>query len=148
LDPGRHGPQRDGPEQANEIRRQRGWSPLTVAGWQQPSFYEPQTNSLTWSIIGMSEGSGRVRAVERRLVAPGNRPLPERGPCGTWAIDVFGDWGFDRGSEQFTLTPRNGGASISVSGKYLWLYRRQPDGSWKQSRVMWKSSDPLPKGGV
>lgn len=63
-------------------------------------------------------------------------------------IDVFGEWGFDRGSEQFTLTPKSGGAPISVSGKYLWLYRRQPDGSWKQSRVMWNSNDPLPRGGT
>jgi ketosteroid isomerase-like protein len=46
------------------------------------------------------------------------------------------------------VTPAPGGAPISVNGKYLWLYRRQPDGSWKQSRVMWNSSDPLPKGGV
>jgi uncharacterized protein (TIGR02246 family) len=62
-------------------------------------------------------------------------------------IAAFGDWGFDRGTERFTLTPKSG-APISVSGKYLWLYRRQPDGSWKQSRVMWNSSDPPPKGGV
>lgn len=63
-------------------------------------------------------------------------------------IAAFGDWGFDRGTERFTLTPKSGGAPISVNGKYLWLYRRQPDGSWKQSRVMWNSSDPLPKGGA
>lgn len=63
-------------------------------------------------------------------------------------IAAFGDWGFDRGTERFTLTPKSGGAPISVNGKYLWLYRRQPDGSWKQSRVMWNSSDPLPKRGV
>lgn len=60
-------------------------------------------------------------------------------------IAAFGDWGFDRGTEQFTLTPRSGGAPISVRGKYLWLYRRQPDGSWKQSRVMWNTSEPPPK---
>lgn len=63
-------------------------------------------------------------------------------------IVAFGDWGFDRGTEHFTLTPKSGGAPFSVNGKYLWLYRRQPDGSWKQSRVMWNSSDPPPKGGV
>ena len=63
-------------------------------------------------------------------------------------ITAFGDWGFDRGTERFTLTPKGGGAPISVNGKYLWLYRRQSDGSWKQSRVMWNSSDPPPKGFV
>ncbi len=63
-------------------------------------------------------------------------------------IAAFGDWGFDRGTEHFTLTPKSGGAPISVNGKYLWLYGRQPDGSWKQRRVMWNTSDPPPKGGV
>jgi uncharacterized protein (TIGR02246 family) len=63
-------------------------------------------------------------------------------------IAAFGDWGFDRGTERFTLTPKSGGSPIAVNGKYLWLYRRQPDGSWKQSRVMWNSDEPMPKGGV
>ena len=63
-------------------------------------------------------------------------------------IVVFGDWAFDRGTYRVTLTPKSGGAPISESGKYLWLYRRHPDGSWKQSRVMWNSSDPRPTGGA
>jgi ketosteroid isomerase-like protein len=52
-------------------------------------------------------------------------------------IVVFGDWAFDRGTERYTLTPKAGGAPITKSGNYLYLYQRQKDGSWKQSRVMW-----------
>jgi uncharacterized protein (TIGR02246 family) len=52
-------------------------------------------------------------------------------------IVVFGDWAFDRGTERYTLTPKAGGAPIRKSGNYLYLYERQEDGSWKQSRVMW-----------
>ncbi|HET6203825.1 MAG TPA: nuclear transport factor 2 family protein [Planctomycetota bacterium] len=52
-------------------------------------------------------------------------------------IVVFGDWGFDRGTERYTLTPKAGGAPIQKSGNYLYLYKRQEDGSWKQSRVIW-----------
>ena len=52
-------------------------------------------------------------------------------------IVVSGDWAFDRGTEHYTLTPRAGGAPIRKSGNYLYLYQRQEDGSWKQSRVMW-----------
>jgi len=52
-------------------------------------------------------------------------------------IVVFGDWAFDRGTERYTLTPKAGGASIQKSGNYLYIYRRQEDGSWKQSRVIW-----------
>ena len=52
-------------------------------------------------------------------------------------IVVFGDWAFDRGTEQYTLTPKAGGAPVQKSGNYLYLYQRQKDGSWKQSRVIW-----------
>ena len=52
-------------------------------------------------------------------------------------IVVFGDWAFDRGTERYTLTPKAGGAPIRKSGNYLYVYQRQGDGSWKQSRVIW-----------
>lgn len=52
-------------------------------------------------------------------------------------IVVFGDWAFDRGTEHFTVTPKAGGAPIQKSGNYLYVYQRQEDGSWKQSRVIW-----------
>jgi len=59
-------------------------------------------------------------------------------------IVVFGDWAFDRGVSRYTVTPKAGGAQIQETGKYLYLYHRQADGSWRQSRVMWNSSDPQP----
>src|SRR5262245_61585799 len=52
-------------------------------------------------------------------------------------IVVFGDWAFDRGTERYTLTPKAGGAPIRKSGNYLYVYQRQGDGSWRQSRVIW-----------
>jgi ketosteroid isomerase-like protein len=52
-------------------------------------------------------------------------------------IVVSGDWAFDRGTERYTLTPKAGGAPIQRSGNYLYVYQRQKDGSWKQSRVIW-----------
>jgi len=89
-------------------------------------------------------GADRIAAAMRAL----HEAFAVRVEYTSQEIDAFGDWGFDRGTERFTLTPKGGGAPISVNGKYLWLYRRQPDGSWKQSRVMWNTSDPPPKGGV
>jgi len=50
---------------------------------------------------------------------------------------VSGDWAFDRGREHYIVTPKAGGAPIEKTGNYLYLYRRQADGSWKQSRVIW-----------
>lgn len=54
---------------------------------------------------------------------------------------IAGSWAFDRGTYTQTLTPKHGGTAASESGKYLWLYRRGPDGRWKQARVIWNSSD-------
>lgn len=51
-------------------------------------------------------------------------------------IVVFGDWAFDRGTEHYVLKPKAGGDPIEKSGNYLYLYHRQADGSWKQSRVI------------
>jgi ketosteroid isomerase-like protein len=73
---------------------------------------------------------------------------------------VTGDWGFDRGTYTITPTPKVAGeaaegASIEQSeigreldyaqtGKYLWILKRQPDGSWKIARGMWSSNHPPP----
>ena len=51
-------------------------------------------------------------------------------------IVVSGDWGFDRGTEKYTVTPKTGGEPIQKTGNYLYIYQRQKDGSWKQSRVI------------
>ena len=59
-------------------------------------------------------------------------------------VVVADEWAFDRGTYKQTLTPKRGGPAISESGKYLWLYRREPDGKWKQARAIWNSSDPAP----
>jgi uncharacterized membrane-anchored protein len=47
---------RDGNEEANEARKQRGWAPITVVGWHTPPFYNKETHNLEWCIKGESEG--------------------------------------------------------------------------------------------
>jgi uncharacterized protein (TIGR02246 family) len=51
------------------------------------------------------------------------------------------DLAYDRGTYSQTLTPKGGGASVPENGKFLWLYARASDGSWKMSRVIWNSSE-------
>ena len=46
-------------------------------------------------------------------------------------VRVIGDCGFDRGSFTFTVAPRSGGTTSRETGKYLFLYSRAVDGSWK-----------------
>jgi uncharacterized protein (TIGR02246 family) len=51
-----------------------------------------------------------------------------------------GDWGFSRGVYRATLTPKQGGAPISIDGKYLTILARQGDGSWKIHRDIFNSN--------
>jgi len=58
---------KEGTEQANKTRRERGWSTLDVVGWQQPPFYDPQTNNLTWAIKGKSDNGTSINHSTRLL---------------------------------------------------------------------------------
>jgi uncharacterized protein (TIGR02246 family) len=51
-------------------------------------------------------------------------------------VRVIGDCGFDRGSFEFTVAPRSGGQTSRETGKYLFLYTRAADGSWKIARAI------------
>lgn len=57
-----------------------------------------------------------------------------------------GDWGFDRGSFELTMTPRaeDGGEPIQDNGSYVVIVSRQDDGSWKIARLIYNSDNPPP----
>lgn len=44
---------------------------------------------------------------------------------------------FDRLQGSETHIPKDGGEPIEHSGDSLWVYRRSPDGEWKQIRAIW-----------
>jgi len=54
-----------------------------------------------------------------------------------------GDLAYDRGTYSMTVTPP-GAAPIEDRGKYLTIFRKQADGSWKGVCVMFNSDLPLP----
>lgn len=56
-------------------------------------------------------------------------------------VGVSGDWAFIRTSYRMTSTPKAGGESIPGSGKAIWLFKRQPDGSWKGSHCIWNTNE-------
>ena len=58
-------------------------------------------------------------------------------------IEGQGDLAYDRGTYSMTLTP-SGAAPIEERGKYLTIWRKQADGSWKVLRAMYNSDLPLP----
>lgn len=49
---------REGTEEGNKERRKKGWNTYTVAGWEQPPYYDSNTHNLTWAIRGSSSGGG------------------------------------------------------------------------------------------
>jgi ketosteroid isomerase-like protein len=56
---------------------------------------------------------------------------------------VAGDWAYQRGGYDITLTPkREGVAPIRSIGKYMHIYQRQEDGSWRMIRDIFNSNGP------
>ena len=51
-------------------------------------------------------------------------------------VRVLSDAAFDRGTFIFTVRSKHGGRIERVTGKYLWLYERDPAGAWKWARVI------------
>lgn len=60
-------------------------------------------------------------------------------------IQVAGDWAFMRATYNFRTTPKAGGESMEVTGKYLAIFSRQPDGSWRLARLVWNTDNPPPQ---
>ena len=56
---------------------------------------------------------------------------------------VADDWAYDRGNLTITVTPKSG-KPMEESVKYLTIYKRQPDGSWKIYRDISNSNNPPP----
>jgi uncharacterized membrane-anchored protein len=104
----------EGTEQANEIRRKKGWGEIHVEGWQIPPYYDEKTHNLKWAIIGASDAGKTVNFSVRLLGRGGamsadlvidpqdlNRVLPE----------------FDRLIKQFNFTSEHRYAAFREGDK-------------------------------
>ncbi len=58
-------------------------------------------------------------------------------------VVVAGDWAFTRGTFHGTFQPKTGGAVMSDVTKYILIWQRQSDGSWKIARDIWNSNNPV-----
>ena len=54
-------------------------------------------------------------------------------------LEIAGDVAVDQFHWTVDSTPRTGGNAIHDEGKCIWIWRRQPDGSWKVARAIWNS---------
>jgi len=57
-------------------------------------------------------------------------------------VKVSGDLGFACGTYLLSMTPKAGGDTIEFDGKYLSIFERQGDGSWKGTHDCFNSNKP------
>ncbi|MCO5212851.1 MAG: nuclear transport factor 2 family protein, partial [Caldilinea sp.] len=57
-------------------------------------------------------------------------------------VEVNGDLAFARGDFMVTVAPKSGGDPMDFQGKYMTIFRQQPDGSWKIYRDIFNPSAP------
>jgi uncharacterized membrane-anchored protein len=71
---------KEGTEEANKVRQERGWQILEIKGWQKEPYFDDTTKNLTWSI--------QVQAGKDPAVNHSTRILGRRG---TMSIDLVMD---------------------------------------------------------
>ena len=57
-------------------------------------------------------------------------------------VRVARNWAFSRGTYTLSTTPKAGGKTTKIAGKYLTILERQADGSWKIARDCFNSNLP------
>ena len=58
-------------------------------------------------------------------------------------VEVAGDWGYIRAHWIWTLTRKDDGEIVKDSGNSTWIVRKQPDSSWKITRGIYNSENPV-----
>ncbi len=67
----------------------------------------------------------------------------------TQEIEIEGYMAFRRGRYVWRGTPRGSGQTIETTNKFLEVWKRQPDGSWRLAVDMWNPAEsPAAAGGV
>ena len=61
----------EGTEIGNEERKERGWGPLTILGWEREPSYNPATNNLEWAIRLKNEDGEVALNYNTRLLGRG-----------------------------------------------------------------------------
>jgi ketosteroid isomerase-like protein len=59
-------------------------------------------------------------------------------------VILAGKWAFRRATADWTLVPVAGGEPMHDSGKFIIIYERQANGSWRVARDIWNSNTQAP----
>jgi len=99
----------------------------------------------TADAIRMPPNAADVRgraAIETDMAAAGK---PVAFNTTTSEVDGRGDLGYEVVTFSITLPAKGAAKPTTVTGRGLVILRKQPDGSWLASRVIWNSDQPAPK---
>ena len=86
-----------------------------------------------------ANGKEELRTIINGLFGMFNLELP-------YTLDnvmVRGDWAYVRSSYLYSMTPKEGGETVTIAGKELDVLERQVDGSWKISLQCYNFDAPL-----
>lgn len=61
-------------------------------------------------------------------------------------VSVYGNVAVARGTDTGTTAPRDEGEPTKYNIKWLTVYERQSDGTWKCKYEIWNDNNPLPQG--
>jgi ketosteroid isomerase-like protein len=116
--------------------------------------YDAATNA------GDAEAMGMLFAVDAVSMPPNASPLAGRAAIIADAAEDFaamtvnlsssseghylmGDMAVDWGTYLFAGTLKDSGIAVTEEGKYVAIWKAQPDGSWQIVRDIWNSSIPF-----
>lgn len=59
-------------------------------------------------------------------------------------IEICGDWAIQRATWKGSWTQKDSGETTQFEAKDIYIHRRQPDGSWKNSHAIWNNTKMEP----
>jgi ketosteroid isomerase-like protein len=57
----------------------------------------------------------------------------------TREVVISGEYGIETGIYKWTLKPTDGGDPINISGHFMAIWQKLPDGSWRVLKDIWNS---------
>jgi len=99
-----------------------------------------------WTEDGVQMPSGRPANVGKETIGANLHGALERFSFSDMQINieevqVAGDWAYARGTYTVTYLPKDGSDTIFIDGKYMSIFQKQADGSWKLHRDIFNSNN-------
>jgi ketosteroid isomerase-like protein len=105
-----------------------------MALWAEDGVLMPQD-------VPMIEGRAAIRAD----CEADETPPPQEATITSLGIDGYGDLAVGHGTWSQTYVSEDAPEPLAISGKYVVVWRKQADGSWLYTKVIWNFDAPLPQ---